>query len=137
MAFDLFGPTYSLLSKVLDLRSQRHTLISSNVANADTPGYKAGAINFEDELNKMLPSNSKLKLSTTNEKHMPMADPDFSDLKPSIVLETGKVQRVDGNTVDLEKEVVEMSKNQLMYGAMTQIIKKKIEGLQSAISGTK
>lgn len=137
MSFDLFGPTYSLLSKVLDLRSQRQTMISSNVANADTPGYQAGAINFEDELNKMMPSNNRLKLKTTNKKHVPMSDPDFSNIKPSVVLETGKVQRVDGNTVDLEKEIVEMSKNQLMYGALTQIIKKKFEGLQSTLTGIK
>lgn len=136
MASDLFGPTYSLLSKVLDLRSQRHNLISSNIANADTPGYKAGHIAFEDELNKMMPSGSRLRLATTNENHMPQSV-DLSKLQPDVVQETDAVQRIDGNTVNLDRETVELAKNQLMYGAVTQILRKKFESMQAAIQGVK
>jgi len=135
MAFDIFGPTYSLLSKVLDLRSQRHSLISSNIANADTPGYKAGKIQFEDELNKIMPSNNRLQLKRTCEQHLPQTD--LEKIKPEVVLESGAVQRVDGNTVDLEKEIVDMSKNQLMYGALAQILRKKFDGLMSVIKELK
>ena len=135
MAFDLFNSTYSMLSKVLDLRSQRHSLISSNIANADTPGYKAGKIQFEDELNKIMPSNNRLQLKRTCEQHLPQADLD--KMKPEVVLECGAVQRVDGNTVDLDKEIVDMSKNQLMYGALAQILRKKFDGLMSVIKELK
>lgn len=135
MAFDLFNSTYSMLSKVLDLRSQRHSLISSNIANADTPGYKAGKIQFEDELNKIMPSNKSLQLKRTCEQHLPQTDLD--KMKPEVVLESGAVQRVDGNTVDLDKEIVDMSKNQLMYGALAQILRKKFDGLMSVIKELK
>jgi flagellar basal-body rod protein FlgB len=136
MSSDLFGPTYSLLSKVLDLRSQRHNLISSNIANADTPGYKAGHIAFEDELNKMMPSGSRLRLAATNENHMPRAL-DLSKLQPEVVQESSAEQRIDGNTVNIEKETIDLSKNQLMYGAVTQILRKKFEALHSSIQGIK
>ena len=71
MPLNIFGPTYDLLGKVLDLRSQRHILVSSNIANADTPRYKAVHIKFEDELKRALPSNDNLRLKTTHKKHVP------------------------------------------------------------------
>lgn len=135
MPFDLYGPTYSVLAKVLDLRSQRHSLISSNIANADTPGYRAGKIQFEDELNKMMPSHNKLQLTRTSEQHLPRTG--LEHLQPEVVHDSGTVQRVDGNTVDLDKEIVDMSKNQLMYGAMSQILRKKFDGLTAVIKELK
>jgi len=137
MPFDLYGPTIPLLAKVLDLRAQRHNMISSNIANADTPGYKAGEVRFEDELQKLFPAKNRLSLATNDPRHMPQAGADFSDIKPTVTTETGSVQRIDGNTVDLDREVVEMSKNQLMYGAITQIIRKKFEGLETTIKDVK
>jgi flagellar basal-body rod protein FlgB len=136
MGFDIFGPTYSLLSKVLDLRSQRHTLVSSNIANADTPDYKAVHINFEDELEKMMPTEDKLRLKTTNENHIPRYT-DIKNIRPSVVQETTQTQRADGNTVDMDKEIVKMSKNQLMYNAISQILGKKFRGLYNAIREVK
>ncbi len=136
MAINLFSPTYGLLAKVLDFRSQRHSLVSSNIANADTPHYKASHINFEDELKNAIPSKNKLKMLTTNEKHLPKFF-DFNSIKPAVYYETGPSQRADGNTVNMDKEVVRLSKNQLMYNGVAQIIGKKFRGLISAIKEVK
>jgi flagellar basal-body rod protein FlgB len=136
MGFDIFGPTYTLLSKVLDFRSQRHTAISSNIANADTPNFKAVRIDFESELRRAMPPPNRLKLKTTDGKHMPYK-PDFSKIKPSVYKDSFQVQTPDGNTVDIDKEIVKMSKNQLMYNAVTQIIGKKFKGLSTVIKETK
>lgn len=131
MSFDLFGPTYALLAKVLDVRSQRHAVIAANIANADTPGYRAAVLRFEDELSKMMPDGKGLPLTRTDPAHLPHGGLDR--LQPSVVYETGAVQRIDGNTVDLDAEIVSLSKNQMMYDALAQILKRKFDGLSSTI----
>lgn len=136
MSLKLFGPTYDLLGKVLDLRSQRHTMISSNIANADTPNYKAVRINFEDELKKAMPRGNKLRLNTTNAMHVPH-NSDFRNIEPEVYQDKITVQRADGNTVDVDKEIVDMSKNQLMYNTVTQILARRFKGLLNAIKEAK
>ena len=131
MSFDLFGPTYSLLAKALDLRSQRHAVIASNIANADTPGYRAAALRFEDELAKAMPGHNGLGLTRTDPAHLPHVGLDA--VQPSVVYETGAPQRIDGNTVDLDAEIVALSKNQLMYNALAQILRQKFDGLSTMI----
>lgn len=135
MSFDLFGPTYSLLAKVLDLRAQRHSLIASNIANADTPGYHASTLRFEDELTKIMASSHGIRLTRTNPLHLPVGGIDR--LRPEVITESSKVERIDGNTVDLEEELVSLSKNQVMYNALAQILKRKFDGLSSAIKEMK
>ncbi len=132
MGFNLFGPTYSVLSKVLDLRAQRQTLIASNIANAETPRYKSKQLKFEEELKNFAPSSGRLKLKKTDPKHIPFK-PDINNINPEIVLEDTPPIRADGNNVDLDKEFVKMSKNQLMYNTVAQILGKKFKGLISAI----
>lgn len=134
MSFDLFGPTYSLLAKVLDLRSQRHSLIASNIANADTPGYHASALRFEDELMKIMSSSRGLGLTRTDPHHLPVGG--LERLRPEIITKRG-MERIDGNTVDLEEELVSLSKNQIMYDALAQILKRKFDGLSNVIKEMK
>jgi flagellar basal-body rod protein FlgB len=136
MSFDLFGTTFTLLSKVLDLRSQRHTIITSNIANAETPQYRSVHLDFEEQLRRVLPSGNQLRLTTTNPGHVP-AYGDIGAVQPRAEHENTQVQRADGNTVDLEKEVVRMSQNQLMYDAASQIIKRKFEGLTNVMKDAK
>ncbi|MCX8044274.1 MAG: flagellar basal body rod protein FlgB [Desulfobacterota bacterium] len=135
MPFDLFGPTYSLLAKALDLRSQRHAVIASNIANAETPGYKAVSLRFEDELNKIISSRNSLHLVRTNPNHLPYSD--IEHVRPVIVQSLSRVTRIDGNTVDLEEELTALSKNQIMYDALAQILKRKFDGLASTIKELK
>lgn len=133
MAINIFGPTISMLEKVLDFRSLRHTITAANIANADTPHYKSVHVNFEDELEKALPpDDNRLKVKTTNENHFPRQI-DVSQLSATIGIEPGTSERADGNTVDLDHEIVKMSKNQLMYSALSQAVGRKLRGLMSAI----
>ena len=132
MAINIFGSSFSLLSKVLDLRSQRHTVIASNLANVETPGYKSIHLEFEDELKKALPETDTLNLAKTHKEHMPTQG-SFDDITPVVLKENRHNPRPDGNTVDMDKEFVKMSKNQLMYSAVAQILGKKFEGLLTAI----
>lgn len=134
MTESLFGATISILEKSIDLRVQNHSVISSNIANAETPGFRAVRFNFEEELKKVMPRDNALKMARTDPNHIPVK------IAPEKV--TGTVskehvtnQRADSNTVDLDSEVVKMSKNQIMYETMTQLIKGRLEGLLTAIKG--
>jgi len=136
MPISLFNDTYALLEKTMDLRSQRHTVISSNIANAETPNYKAGKVDFEDELRRAVPQKNEMNLKTTNASHISLTA-DIEDIKPQVVLETTGNLRADKNTVDLDKEFVSLSKNKLMYDVSAEIISKKFRGLLKAIKESK
>lgn len=132
MGIDLFGSTYSVLGKALDLRSQRHSLIAANIANADTPGYKSRHLKFENELKKMVPSTDKMPLKRTNRNHFPISH-NNNDVIPAVVQDDTQIIRPDGNTVDLDKEFVKMSENHIMYDSIAQILGRKYKGLLAAI----
>ncbi len=132
MLEDLFGTTIPILEKAIDLRAQRHSVISSNVANAETPNFKSVNFNFEEELKKIMPPENSLRLKTTDSNHMPVKiNPE--KVKGYVTNEYTANPRADGNTVDLDNEVVKMSKNQIMHDAMAQLIQKRFEGLINAI----
>ncbi len=136
MPINLFPDSYALIEKSMDLRSQRHSLISSNIANAETPEYKAGKIEFEDELRRAVPQKNQMNLKTTNGKHLSFSTK-IEDIKPRVVLETTDNLRADKNTVDLDKEFVSLSKNKLMYDVSAEIISRKFSGLLKAIKESK
>ena len=56
---------------VLDFQSERHTVLSTNVANVDTPGYKGHDVRFSDELKRAIDTEGTIPLKKTNEKHFP------------------------------------------------------------------
>lgn len=110
-----------LVENALENRSLRQKLIAGNIANIDTPFYKARDVDFETTLinkkNEIYKENSVsepvLELAITNEKHMKaLRFPDVSI--PSIFLRDGHMQRNDANTVDLDVETSELSKNSIM-----------------------
>ncbi len=115
------------LKEVMDYRLTRQGVISSNVANVDTPGYKAQDISFEQEF------ESRLQLSTTNPAHKHSsraaikAYESFSDPH-------GRIGN-DGNTVDIDREMMKLAQNQLLYNAASQDLANKIKGLKEAIRG--
>ena len=136
MPINLFGDTYTLIEKTMDLRSQRHIVISSNIANAETPNYKSGKVDFEDELRRAVPQKNEMNLKTSNAGHISLTA-DIEDIKSQVVLETTDKMGADKNTVDLDKEFVSLSKNKLMYDVSAEIISMKFKGLLKAIKETK
>lgn len=136
MPINLFSDTYTLIEKTMDLRSQRHTVISSNIANAETPNYKAGKVDFEDELKRAVPQKNEMNLKTTNSSHISLTT-NIEDIEPKVVIETTDNLRADENTVDLDKEFVSLSKNKLMYDVSAEILSRKFNGLLKVIKETK
>ena len=120
---------HKLVYEALDYRSLRQDLISSNMANVDTPSYKPKDVHFEDMLaektaeifdNKS--ATKKLQLAQVMPQHLPGLGPDR--LTGSIFFRDGHLARNDGNSVDLDVETSEMGKNSVMYQALTSALKK-------------
>lgn len=119
-----------LVEAALAGRNLRQQLISSNIANIDTPFYKSRDVEFETALvqkaNEIYNhhSSQKLQLAQTNNAHLEGIDAN-NNKKGTIYLRDGHMQRNDANTVDLDVETTELSKNAIMVSALDQALKKQ------------
>ncbi|MCF6310193.1 MAG: flagellar basal body rod protein FlgB [Sulfurimonas sp.] len=132
--------THALLGKALDYRAIRQDMIASNIANADTPFYRPRDIRFEEylahEKEKALDSNSnKLQMAQTNGAHIALQE-ESSSFKPVTYFRDGHMARNDGNSVDLDIETTEMSKNSIMFNAIIQTNKKSGAIFRSVIEAS-
>ena len=115
---------YQLARKLLDAAALRQEAIASNVANAETPGYRRldVATDFADQLKAR---------TRTGELHR-----DGDDLKPTLVQDAhARTVRPDGNSVDIEQELLAMNKNAVEYEFLTEVVSKNIKQLKMAITG--
>jgi len=129
----IFSNTISTLEKVLDARSLKHNLIVSNIANVDTPNYKAFDLIIDEEMGKTRGKNSATSLTTTHSGHLPGTKSHIATLKSRITATPPLSIRGDGNSVDMDKAMADMAENNLMYNALAQILSKKFTGLKNAI----
>jgi len=130
----------NLVKQALDYRSARQDMISSNIANADTPFYKPRDISFKDTLvakkAQVFNENSnKLALAQTNGAHIPLTD-EKSNAKATLFFRDGHMARNDGNSVDIDVETTEMTKNSIMFNALIQASKKNGMILTSVIDAS-
>jgi flagellar basal-body rod protein FlgB len=131
---DLFDKTTLGLATTLNMRQLKHNLVSSNVANAETPGYHAKKLDFEDALRRALDTDSLRGISVTNKDHFPIGPGGMKGVRPDIYENPEGAINNDGNTVDLEKEMSNLAENTLMYKAALELINKKIAALKYAVS---
>jgi flagellar basal-body rod protein FlgB len=117
-------PILSTLETYVKLAATREQLISTNMANVDTPGYHTRDLNFQGELQKAI-SRSTSDLSGT--------EPTGTDA--SIQDVSGLMERPDGNNVSLDREGLLMSETQLQYQIGVQLLKHHFHNLLSAING--
>jgi len=128
----------SFNEKALSLRAQRQELLASNIANADTPNYKARDIDFTSALqNALAGKGGSSPLATTAQNHIGRGKPTGDLLANGTpVLYRGEVQgSVDGNTVDMDVERNQFADNALRYEAGITMISHQIKGLLAAIQG--
>jgi len=123
------------LEKVLDLRSAKHNLSVTNIANMDTPHYKAFDLIFEGEVKKAENKGKNLELQTTHIGHLPGRNNKPGQIGFQIVPVDRTDARGDANTVDIDREMANLAQNQLMYNTLAQIAGKKFRGLKSVIQG--
>ena len=130
----LFGTTMVMLESLLDFQAERHTLISTNIANVDTPGYKGHDLHFSDELKRAITSEGALTLEKTHESHFPLKVDTLGKISHRMAPTNDAINRLDGNTVDLDKETAKLAENSLYYNTSAQIVSKKLRSIKNAIS---
>ncbi len=126
--------TLQALSASLKFREMRNEVINSNIANAETPGYKAKKVDFEEALARALDVDGQQSLNTTASEHYNVGNGGFSNLAPEIIENPNGVVSENGNTVDTESEMATMAENKIMYDATVQLINKKLGMLKYAIN---
>ena len=132
----LFNQTFSVLEKSMNLRSQKHSLLASNIANMDTPNYKAFDILVEKEMQKTPSISDTMPLTRTLSTHIPLTGIRDVNAPEIMEVETPPYDfHADGNTVDIDKTMSMISENGLLYNASAQIISKKFQSLMTAING--
>jgi flagellar basal-body rod protein FlgB len=130
----IFDRDITLLSRSLDFRAQRNNLLASNIANIETPGYKAKDLVFENALGEALKSQEPGPMVTTNPRHLDGRNATPLDLvQPQTILSANPVGSVDGNSVDLDREMAKLAENQVDYQALTSMISHKFMQLRSVI----
>lgn len=131
MPVGMFDSTVNLLGNSLDLRAQRQKLLSSNIANQETPGYRAVDINFEQEMKKAEGSIPAGHLTGTNMRHISAGGQ--STLVPTVVDRVTDLEGYDKNSVGIEAEMARLSENSIMYKTSAQMLKYKFNLLMTAI----
>ena len=120
-----FTKTQFLLERAMDASLLRRSVIADNIANVDTPHFKRGEVTFESQLKRALDSEKKdvMPAKLTHKMHIPFKDPiDYRGVRSRIHIEHDTNYRNDKSNVDIEKEIVDATKNMLMYNAMAQRI---------------
>lgn len=122
---------FGIHATALKLRANRAELLAANIANADTPNYKARDIDFKQVLKMANSGNGDM--STTNSKHITLAG--SSKMGAEIMYRIPNQPSLDGNTVDLQTERSAFMENSMMYQASLRFLNGKISGLMTAIRG--
>jgi flagellar basal-body rod protein FlgB len=116
--------------QVLSLRAQRQQLLASNIANADTPNYKAVDIDFNSAMQAALQQANPAELKLTSSSHLPNAGTiGNADIKER----ASKHNNLDGNTVDMDIERAQFTENALQYEAAITLINNHFKNIASVI----
>jgi len=122
------------IEKALDGTWLRNETIAQNISNVDTPGYKRKTVSFEEELNAAI-DKSGFKGFRTDKRHIPIGGGSIGDVDLKVTEDNNSLSmRLDGNNVDVEKEMADMTKNTIQYNVLTQGLNAEFRKIRSAIS---
>lgn len=129
----LIDRAFSIHDDAMLMRSKRASILAANIANADTPDYKARDIDFRTMMQQVESrQESQLALATTNQRHLSTQD---SAVQGHIKFRNPLQPSLDGNTVDMHVEQARFSENALQYQTSLTMLNSKIRGLKLAIKG--
>lgn len=121
----LFGKTIRILTSMMDFRSQKHQLITSNIANIDTPEYTSKDLQFKGIIGEAM----QKQLAKTDKKHFPgqfvnagIIDGDFVDSE---------------ERVNVEKEMANLAENHLMYNLSVELLSRKLRSIKTVLNEVK
>jgi len=131
MPQSLLGPSFARIASAMTAREQAQGVFSANIANADTPNYRADRRTFEDFL---VEKQSQLRpIKTTHDKHISIPFEQHGSLGSVFTRADSAAARMDGNTVDTQEEMVSMAENQMMHELEMQILKGRLSSMKNAI----
>jgi flagellar basal-body rod protein FlgB len=137
MIRDLFSSTFDVLHKTLDLRQQRHTVLASNIANAETPGFIAKDMRFEEALRTAATPPPPSPLMRTHPEHLPLLQPtSIRNVQGTLVVTPSDDVGHDLNTVSIDQEMAKLTTNTLHYNAATEILSRAFDQLKRTVSET-
>ncbi|MGO5011668.1 flagellar basal body rod protein FlgB [Niallia sp. Sow4_A1] len=125
---NLFSNTITTLENAINYSNQKQKVIAQNIANVDTPNYKAKTVTFKDSL------SSAMNANVTNSKHMSFS---ASNASTTVVSKSGVTYNNSGNSVDMDKEMTDLATNQIYYNALIDRISGKFSSLENVIRGGK
>ncbi|QIQ41922.1 MAG: flagellar basal body rod protein FlgB [Buchnera aphidicola (Microlophium carnosum)] len=135
--FDKINQIFNFSQQALNLYAKRQEILSSNIANSDTPGYKSIDIDFKHEFGKMLNKknlNSRnIFLKKTSPYHLNAQHENLFSLKTIPVI-TNQIKQ-DGNTVNMDRERIEFINNSFKYQSSLVFMKNEIKNMMHVLQG--
>jgi len=128
-----FESALGVHESALRLRGQRAGVLANNLANIDTPNYKARDLDFKQILNQKVSESNQFNMQATNERHIAVGSAFGED--PNLLYRTPQQPSIDGNTVEDQIEHAEYMKNTLAFQASFQFLNSKFQSLKTAIRG--
>ena len=122
------------LFEQLNFRGERQKVISSNIANINTPNYKTKDLVFEHELHNSKKNN--LSLNQTNFRHIPSIHDSLNNANPKLVQVQNLQEQNDGNNVNLDSQMSEQAKNKIIFDAIQSSIKRDSRLFRSVIESS-
>ncbi len=120
----MFGGVIETLREASVFALRRHEILAENVANVETPGFRARDVAFEHELS-----------IAQKARALPAPGIDANSLELRVVDRPDFVTKPDGNTVDIDRQMTRMAQNTLYHNAVIQLLNSRFNALKSAING--
>jgi len=136
-----FDKALGVFPRALELNVQRAQVLANNIANADTPGFKARDFNFQAALAKAQgqTDGGSLALAETEPGHMPIGGEapggNGPASMPPLLYRNPSQPSLDGNTVDTQTELANYTRNAMQFQASFQFLNSRFKGLMLAVKG--
>lgn len=124
MGFNLLDPITTSIEKVLDLRTRQHAMTVANLANADTPGFRARHVEFGRSLANLL------RAAAQGDGPSPAGFEDGVEIE----LIDPPAWAADGNSVDPQREMAVLTENQMLYSASVEVLNRRMGLLRYAVT---
>ena len=129
----IFDRTMQMVHRTLDLRQARQRVVASNIANEDTPGYRATDLNFLDSLQAAQRGQGPVTLAVTQDHHIGLRGEGFQQVVGKLSDTPAGDLPLDANSVNIELEMAKMSDNAMQYNSAASIMAIRFRQLMGAI----
>ena len=132
---DKIAHYFDFQQKALNLRAKRAEVIASNIANADTPNYKAVDLDFASALQSAEGNQSRLAMAVTDPAHIAASAASGGNGSAELKYRSAVQRSLDGNTVDMDIERAAFTDNAMQYQSTLTFLNRRISSLNDAIKG--